>query len=222
MEPSGPRSALQALALRHSAGHIPPVPSAVIRVVAAVIADGDRLLVCQRPPHKRHGGLWEFPGGKREPGETDAEAAGRELREELGVMATEVGAELFAARDPDSPYLIAFLPVRIAGAPGDAGVRSSGAARCLTTNRSARTPTRATRRAHVSEPKAQSGWESDFPTFRAAAPARIRGQLRGFDAFQLRHERVARGLVRDLPDLLLCFLDDRPHDAAPDESAVIY
>ena len=35
-----------------------------IRVLASVIQRDDRLLVCQRPRHKRHGGLWEFPGGK--------------------------------------------------------------------------------------------------------------------------------------------------------------
>ena len=62
---------------------------ATIRVIAAVIARGDRLLVCQRPPHKRHGGLWEFPGGKCEPGESDLEAARRELHEELGVELDE-------------------------------------------------------------------------------------------------------------------------------------
>jgi 8-oxo-dGTP pyrophosphatase MutT (NUDIX family) len=48
-------------------------------VVAAVIERDGRLLVCQRPAHKRHGGLWEFPGGKCDPGESDAEAARREL-----------------------------------------------------------------------------------------------------------------------------------------------
>ena len=90
---------------------------ATVRVVAAVIADGDRLLVCQRPAHKRHGGLWEFPGGKREPGESDAEAAARELREELGVDVTAVGAELLAVHDEGSPYLIAFVEVAIAGTP---------------------------------------------------------------------------------------------------------
>jgi 8-oxo-dGTP diphosphatase len=93
------------------------VPTDTIRVIAAVIADGDRLLVCQRPPHKRHGGLWEFPGGKCEPGESDAEAADRELREELGVAATAIGAELFAIHDPGSPFLIAFVPVDISGEP---------------------------------------------------------------------------------------------------------
>lgn len=95
----------------------PAVSEFSIRVVAAVVSRGDRLLVCQRPPHKRHGGLWEFPGGKCEPGESDADAASRELREELGVEVLEVGSEDFAIADPDSPFLIAFVPVTIAGEP---------------------------------------------------------------------------------------------------------
>ena len=89
----------------------------LIRVIAAVVSQGDKLLVCQRPLTKRHGGLWEFPGGKRQPGESDAQAAARELREELGVHVESVGEELFAAHDDGSPYLIAFLPVSISGQP---------------------------------------------------------------------------------------------------------
>ena len=88
-----------------------------IRVVAAVVARDGRLLVCQRPAHKRHGGLWEFPGGKCEPGESDADAVARELREELGVAVVAVGAERFAVRDAGSPFLVAFVPVEIAGEP---------------------------------------------------------------------------------------------------------
>ena len=91
--------------------------SVPVRVVAAVIARGDALLVCQRPPHKRHGGLWEFPGGKCEPGESDADAVRRELREELGVEAIDVGPATLAIADPGSPFLIAFVPTRIAGEP---------------------------------------------------------------------------------------------------------
>ncbi len=93
------------------------MPTDQIRVVAAVISRGDRYLVCQRPPDKRHGGLWEFPGGKRELGESDADAARRELREELGVEVVAVSDEEFAITDPGSPFLIAFVPVRIAGEP---------------------------------------------------------------------------------------------------------
>ena len=88
-----------------------------IRVVAAVITEGDRFLVCQRPAHKRHGTLWEFPGGKCETGESDEDTARRELLEELGVEVLDVGTETFAIDDPGSPFRIAFVPVTIAGVP---------------------------------------------------------------------------------------------------------
>ena len=54
-------------------------------VVAALIWDGDRFMACQRPPHKARGLLWEFVGGKVEPGESPKEALIRECREELDV-----------------------------------------------------------------------------------------------------------------------------------------
>ena len=54
-------------------------------VVAALIWKGDRFLACQRPAHKARGLLWEFVGGKVEPGETKEEALIWECREELGV-----------------------------------------------------------------------------------------------------------------------------------------
>lgn len=54
-------------------------------VVAALIWEGDRFLACQRPAHKARGLLWEFVGGKVEPGETPEEALIRECREELDV-----------------------------------------------------------------------------------------------------------------------------------------
>jgi mutator protein MutT len=88
-----------------------------IRVIAAVIQRGDRLLVCQRPPHKRHGGLWEFPGGKLEPGETLLDAARRELAEELGVATLEVREPLLEIADPGSAFVIAFVPTVIDGEP---------------------------------------------------------------------------------------------------------
>jgi 8-oxo-dGTP diphosphatase len=91
--------------------------ASIVRVLAAVITRGDRYLVCQRPADKRHGGLWEFPGGKLEPGETDAEAAHRELREELGVEVTQVWGECFGVHDDGSPFHIAFVPVVIRGEP---------------------------------------------------------------------------------------------------------
>lgn len=54
-------------------------------VVAALIRDGDRFLICQRPAHKARAMQWEFVGGKVEPGETKEHALIRECREELGV-----------------------------------------------------------------------------------------------------------------------------------------
>ena len=57
----------------------------MIEVVAALIWDGDRFLICQRPEHKARGLLWEYVGGKVEAGETKQEALVRECKEELDV-----------------------------------------------------------------------------------------------------------------------------------------
>jgi 8-oxo-dGTP diphosphatase len=54
-------------------------------VVAALIWDCDRFMICQRPAHKARGLLWEFVGGKTEPGETMEAALIRECREELDI-----------------------------------------------------------------------------------------------------------------------------------------
>ena len=54
-------------------------------VVAALIWEGETFLICQRPAHKARGLLWEFVGGKVEPGETREEALVRECREELDI-----------------------------------------------------------------------------------------------------------------------------------------
>ncbi len=54
-------------------------------VVAALIWDGERFLICQRPEHKARGLLWEYVGGKIEEGETKEEALIWECRDELGV-----------------------------------------------------------------------------------------------------------------------------------------
>ena len=52
-------------------------------VVAALIWDQDKFMICQRPAHKARGLLWEFVGGKVEPGETKEQALVRECQEEL-------------------------------------------------------------------------------------------------------------------------------------------
>ena len=77
-------------------------------VVALALVDGaGRVLMQQRPHGREHGGLWEFPGGKVEPGEGPAEALVREIAEELGIA--------IAAAD--------LVPVSFAASPVEAGVR---------------------------------------------------------------------------------------------------
>lgn len=57
-----------------------------IEVVAALVCRGNRFLICRRPQHKARAGLYEFPGGKIEPGETPQQALVRELSEELAIQ----------------------------------------------------------------------------------------------------------------------------------------
>ena len=57
----------------------------VTEVVAALIWNKDKFLICQRPAHKARGLLWEFVGGKVEPGETKEQALVRECQEELAI-----------------------------------------------------------------------------------------------------------------------------------------
>jgi 8-oxo-dGTP diphosphatase len=69
----------------------------VIRVVAAVLCRSGKILLARRAPGKQMGGLWEFPGGKVEEGETLAAALAREMKEELG-LAVIVGKRLMRKR----------------------------------------------------------------------------------------------------------------------------
>lgn len=97
----------------------------VIRVVAAVVKDGEHYLITQRRSEAVLGGLWEFPGGRVEPGEADEQALRREFRERLGAEAligerlaertTDYGAyavtlALYSATIPDGAAL---SPVRV-------------------------------------------------------------------------------------------------------------
>ncbi|MGE3931655.1 MAG: (deoxy)nucleoside triphosphate pyrophosphohydrolase [Rhodospirillaceae bacterium] len=65
-----------------------PLPIVLVAAVALVDADG-RVLIARRPQGKAMAGLWEFPGGKVDPGETPETALIRELKEELGIDVTE-------------------------------------------------------------------------------------------------------------------------------------
>lgn len=68
----------------------PPAAKPLVFVAACALIDADgRVLIAQRPEGKQLAGLWEFPGGKVESGETPEEALIRELKEELGIEVAE-------------------------------------------------------------------------------------------------------------------------------------
>ena len=58
----------------------------MVEVIAALVWDNDKFMICQRPSNKARALLWEFVGGKVEPGETKEQALIRECREELAVV----------------------------------------------------------------------------------------------------------------------------------------
>ena len=80
-----------------------------VRVVAAVVRRAGRILITRRREGAERGGLWEFPGGKVEPGEAEPAALRREFHEELG-CALEVGELLLRHRHryPDLEVELAF------------------------------------------------------------------------------------------------------------------
>jgi 8-oxo-dGTP diphosphatase len=86
-----------------------------LRVVAAVVRRGEALLLTRRLDRPGQRGQWEFPGGKVEPGEGEAEALRREIAEELG-CALEVGALLLRHRHayPELEVELAFYAGRLA------------------------------------------------------------------------------------------------------------
>jgi mutator protein MutT len=88
-----------------------------IPVVAAVVRRDGRYLLGRRPQHKRHGGLWEFPGGKVLEGESRLDAARRELAEELGLEVVALGAHRHSVQDPGAQYMIEFIEVQARGEP---------------------------------------------------------------------------------------------------------
>ena len=91
----------------------------MIDVVAALIWEGDRFLACQRPAHKARGLLWEFVGGKVEPGETAEQALIRECREELDVTVAprDIFMEVIHEYPDLTVRLILFNAVIAAGTP---------------------------------------------------------------------------------------------------------
>ncbi len=90
-----------------------------VHVVACLVRRNGRLLIGQRRPEQMLGGLWEFPGGKQEPGETLAETAVREMREETG-LAVEAGAVRLAVDHAYSHFDITLHAVECRALPGRA------------------------------------------------------------------------------------------------------
>lgn len=94
----------------------------MIEVAAGILTDGRSILACRRARDGAHPLKWEFPGGKREPGESLADCLARELREELGIAA-RIGAKLWSTRHQyegrDPVELHFFCVEAIAGAPAN-------------------------------------------------------------------------------------------------------
>jgi 8-oxo-dGTP diphosphatase len=87
-------------------------PGLLLPVVAAALVDADgRVLLQQRPQGKSLAGLWEFPGGKVEPGETPEVALVRELEEELGIAVPHacLAPAAFASAALDDRHLLLLL-----------------------------------------------------------------------------------------------------------------
>ncbi|HWU03248.1 MAG TPA: (deoxy)nucleoside triphosphate pyrophosphohydrolase [Novosphingobium sp.] len=87
----------------------------MIVVVAVALLDGrGQVLMQRRPRERQHGGLWEFPGGKVEPGETPHAAARREMAEELGVelVLEDLEPVSFAALADGAPLTILLFACR--------------------------------------------------------------------------------------------------------------
>ncbi|MDE1466528.1 (deoxy)nucleoside triphosphate pyrophosphohydrolase [Aurantiacibacter sp. D1-12] len=80
-------------------------------VVALALCDGEgRILLQQRPDHKHHGGLWEFPGGKVETGESPQDALLREIGEELGIaLAADQLRPTSFAEETGEKHIVLFL-----------------------------------------------------------------------------------------------------------------
>lgn len=91
-----------------------PSGAALVRVTAALIEEDGRVLLARRKKGDRFEGLWEFPGGKVEPGETPEGSLQRELLEELGVK-VEVGERLSARpfRAAEAPMELLVFRARI-------------------------------------------------------------------------------------------------------------
>jgi len=103
-----------------------PASGIVIEVSAGLVFRGGRLLITQRPDEGHLANLWEFPGGKREPGESFEQCLARELREELGIE-VKVGemVEALTHDYPERPVHLRFFRCSLAaGEPRPIGCQA--------------------------------------------------------------------------------------------------
>jgi 8-oxo-dGTP diphosphatase len=108
----GQKLPVRHLALEREIPVAAAVPSAVLLVVAVALIDAEgRILLARRPEGKKMAGLWEFPGGKVDPGETPEAALARELREELGIEVApgDLAPFVFASHPYENFHLL--MPV---------------------------------------------------------------------------------------------------------------
>jgi 8-oxo-dGTP diphosphatase len=89
----------------------PTLPAPLMVVAAALVDAQGRVLLQQRSSHRAMAGLWEFPGGKIEPGESPEDALVRELREELGIDTDQacLAPAAFASHPLESAHLLLLL-----------------------------------------------------------------------------------------------------------------
>jgi 8-oxo-dGTP diphosphatase len=89
----------------------------MIEVTAAVIEREGRILICRRRPGERFGGLWEFPGGKTEAGESSEGGLRREIKEELGIEAA-IGTRIGSFPYREESFAIDLTAFRASVPPG--------------------------------------------------------------------------------------------------------
>lgn len=91
----------------------------MVEVVAALIWDKDKFMICQRPVHKARGLLWEFVGGKVEPGETKEQALIRECQEELAITLSvgDIFIDVMHEYPDITVHLILFNATIVEGVP---------------------------------------------------------------------------------------------------------
>ena len=90
-----------------------PLRPLLLVAAAALYDPSGRVLICQRPEHKPLGGLWEFPGGKVEPGEPPELALVRELKEELDLSVAPEALEPYAFASHAYPEFHLLMPLYV-------------------------------------------------------------------------------------------------------------